>query len=156
MGLAQDACSLCLAIVERAKPSECVAFMSTGILDSITKITPNQFWSSEHPPSRFANGIALHLCLRSGEKAPGVKDYLNGLGFDFTKTEAREQLSATPGYLARLENSRTQVKCQYCGESNGKLMRCARCRSVLYCGAQCQRAHWEAHKKHCRKVKKKD
>ncbi len=31
-----------------------------------------------------------------------------------------------------------------------ELMRCGRCRSVAYCGKECQRAHWKQHKGACK------
>ena len=39
--------------------------------------------------------------------------------------------------------------CAGCGERAAGLKLCARCRGVQYCGAECQRAHWRAHKKTC-------
>jgi hypothetical protein len=28
--------------------------------------------------------------------------------------------------------------------------RCSRCKSVCYCSQECQRSHWNSHKKDCR------
>ena len=41
--------------------------------------------------------------------------------------------------------------CSVCG-SLGKTNSCSRCRSVIYCGAACQRADWPTHKKACKKL----
>ena len=40
--------------------------------------------------------------------------------------------------------------CAACGRKAEHLLRCARCKSVWYCGAECQRASWGGHKKACR------
>ena len=53
------------------------------------------------------------------------------------------------------------VACAHCGkagpvaDSAGAAghKRCARCRSVHYCGPDCQKAHWPAHKTACAPVK---
>jgi len=39
--------------------------------------------------------------------------------------------------------------CAHCGNTKGKLFNCSRCRSVGYCNAECQRAHWHTHKQVC-------
>ena len=40
--------------------------------------------------------------------------------------------------------------CSYCSRSSiRKLKKCAGCRGVVYCGKECQRAHWEEHKVEC-------
>jgi hypothetical protein len=36
--------------------------------------------------------------------------------------------------------------------SSGKLMECTRCRSVRYCGKDCQKADWPAHKPTCKRL----
>jgi len=33
---------------------------------------------------------------------------------------------------------------------NDAQLTCSRCRSVVYCRAECQKEHWKAHKEHCK------
>ncbi|XP_065911531.1 uncharacterized protein [Dysidea avara] len=40
-------------------------------------------------------------------------------------------------------------KCSYCGQSAVDLKKCSRCRSVQYCGRDCQKKHWTSHKPDC-------
>jgi hypothetical protein len=35
------------------------------------------------------------------------------------------------------------------GNEQTKLLRCARCKAVRYCGPDCQRAHWRTHRREC-------
>jgi len=39
--------------------------------------------------------------------------------------------------------------CAHCGRQGVALKRCMRCKEVSYCGAECQKAGWKAHKKTC-------
>ncbi|RPA79985.1 hypothetical protein BJ508DRAFT_377369 [Ascobolus immersus RN42] len=39
--------------------------------------------------------------------------------------------------------------CGSCGRPDDKLLRCGRCRAIWYCGRECQRSHWKAHKQVC-------
>ncbi|KAF9285292.1 hypothetical protein BGZ68_003981 [Mortierella alpina] len=45
------------------------------------------------------------------------------------------------------------TKCGHCAKtemaSGGKLKRCAKCKSALYCSRECQTSHWKVHKKVC-------
>jgi len=46
-----------------------------------------------------------------------------------------------------------QFVCDYCGKhSNAKLSACSRCKFTFYCGRECQRAAWPAHKADCGKA----
>ena len=40
-------------------------------------------------------------------------------------------------------------KCEQCESTDKKLSRCARCHIVMYCGLECQKAHWPTHKLVC-------
>ncbi|KAF9534059.1 hypothetical protein CPB83DRAFT_805144 [Crepidotus variabilis] len=41
--------------------------------------------------------------------------------------------------------------CAKCGIHKMSLQKCGRCKSTLYCGAECQRSHWPSHKPTCRR-----
>ena len=41
-------------------------------------------------------------------------------------------------------------KCAVCGVESSVLQRCSRCKGTFYCGRECQRADWKAHKLKCR------
>jgi hypothetical protein len=44
-----------------------------------------------------------------------------------------------------------QAELQRAGQPGVRLQMCSRCKPVRYCGPQCQRAHWRAHKADCGK-----
>ena len=39
--------------------------------------------------------------------------------------------------------------CGYCEQACRKVLRCSKCKSVAYCGTDCQRKAWPNHKKRC-------
>jgi len=43
--------------------------------------------------------------------------------------------------------------CGSCGCDTKKLMQCSQCHNVFYCDANCQRAHWAAHRQDCKREK---
>ena len=57
-----------------------------------------------------------------------------------------------PDVLPDEEKSKKIVKCRRCRKET-KLMKCAVCESVWYCGAQCQKEDWKRHKQFCGKKK---
>ena len=45
--------------------------------------------------------------------------------------------------------------CAYCGkvaEKGSTFSKCARCKTVAYCDADCQKAHWSRHKRECKEL----
>lgn len=48
-----------------------------------------------------------------------------------------------------------EKKCAVCGVKKSKekrLLKCAKCTSVRYCGVGCQRLHWSEHKPRCKEI----
>jgi hypothetical protein len=50
---------------------------------------------------------------------------------------------------AALQPETATAACGLCGESQGPLSACGRCRSVRYCSPACQKADWRRHKRDC-------
>ena len=54
----------------------------------------------------------------------------------------------------KLPSARSTEMCAFCEESPQRatltLSRCSRCKQVVYCSAECQKAHWKLHKKGCK------
>ena len=48
------------------------------------------------------------------------------------------------------EAPRGSEKCCVCGKSDVSVKKCGRCKSVAYCGTDCQRKDWSQHKTVCR------
>ena len=44
-----------------------------------------------------------------------------------------------------------EKQCASCGATS-KLKSCSACKSVWYCGAECQRQHWKEHKVACKQA----
>jgi hypothetical protein len=45
------------------------------------------------------------------------------------------------------------IECSSPGCSGAGLLRCTACEQARYCGQQCQRAHWKAHKTDCKRLR---
>jgi len=61
------------------------------------------------------------------------------------------QMSATDVLAAATDADKS---CASCGKTGDGLKRCTACKSVWYCGVQCQIDHRKAHKKECKRIKK--
>ncbi|KAG1719242.1 uncharacterized protein EDB91DRAFT_1181778 [Suillus paluster] len=60
-----------------------------------------------------------------------------------------------PSMVVLLLSSGKGHRCDFClcsGASGVRLARCSGCASYWYCGPQCQTAHWESHKKFCKRL----
>ncbi|KAI9002191.1 hypothetical protein DFJ74DRAFT_775422 [Hyaloraphidium curvatum] len=60
-----------------------------------------------------------------------------------------EDASAVGDLADRDTEGNIADSCDRCGDEAGALLRCGRCRVARYCGAECQRAAWAAHKDAC-------
>jgi hypothetical protein len=57
------------------------------------------------------------------------------------------------GAAAQASYEQIAETCAACGKK-GKVLRCARCKSVGYCGKACQTSAWGDHKKECKRISK--
>merc|ERR1740121_512720 len=65
------------------------------------------------------------------------------------KERSTSSLSLSSDDTGRYSNSTNPVRCASCGKDNGRLERCARCKSVLFCSHACQKKAWKWHKADC-------
>lgn len=71
--------------------------------------------------------------------------YLDAVGVQFSKMmEMMEK-----GETFKDITAERVWECYRCGKG-GELMRCARCKKVLYCSSECQKADWRGHKLECK------
>jgi len=75
--------------------------------------------------------------------------------------EIRNELEAIAMLLHVMEPDveyEAKKPCGYCGKSDSSedLMQCSRCRGILYCSKDCQKAHWHDHKKCCTPTSKSE
>eukprot|EP01006_Ploeotia_vitrea_P008003 TRINITY_DN18822_c0_g1_i1.p1 TRINITY_DN18822_c0_g1~~TRINITY_DN18822_c0_g1_i1.p1 ORF type:complete len:140 (+),score=31.84 TRINITY_DN18822_c0_g1_i1:274-693(+) len=59
---------------------------------------------------------------------------------DPTKAAPSKSKKGKPGY------------CDACDKFCEKILRCEGCKAAHYCGRECQKADWKAHKKECKKM----
>mmetsp|Transcript_12518 Transcript_12518/g.31524 ORF Transcript_12518/g.31524 Transcript_12518/m.31524 type:complete len:371 (+) Transcript_12518:630-1742(+) len=108
--------------------------------------------------SQQRSDVAEFLCKHSSNSL----DVADGSGTTIRKM----MCSALPGpnkvmsvlkkHAANQEQSKTIARnqCENCGKK-GKLMKCSRCFSVVYCGKECQNSHWTSqHKKECKRLRR--
>lgn len=68
--------------------------------------------------------------------------------------ENKCKIRANDGFgYQRLDSARPFIPAKSCGACKYQypvMKRCAQCRNIYYCSAECQEAHWNEHKLHCR------
>ena len=70
-------------------------------------------------------------------------------------SEAVKRESTAPARQEVVVDPPKSHQCNHCckiGEEHGQLQRCAKCRSVWYCSARCQKSHWPEHKVLCQAI----
>ena len=64
-----------------------------------------------------------------------------------------DMLGQGGGAEAQKKYEQMAETCAECGKK-GKVLRCGKCKSVAYCGKECQTSAWAAHKKECKRLTK--
>ncbi|TFK56273.1 hypothetical protein OE88DRAFT_1673573 [Heliocybe sulcata] len=76
----------------------------------------------------------------------GLLERLEGLSFSNTDPAAKRKWGR-PGICI---STASLYRCSACGITSAMLRKCSRCGKAWYCGKDCQRSHWSAHKAECR------
>lgn len=72
------------------------------------------------------------------------------------ETFAWMESMGSPPQVFRLDDPTAEARaCAGCQATDKPLQKCAACSAVLYCGRECQRAHWRQHKQHCRQARER-
>jgi hypothetical protein len=133
------------------------AALEAGLLDALAHRLGPQGTADER-----ALASSMVRCLEAvltGLAASGAEGASLRLG-QLREAMAQCQLVGDEQFMARVdamlaERQSTAGACAACGARAGqpgvRLQMCSRCKRVRYCGPQCQRAHWRAHKAQCGK-----
>ena len=89
--------------------------------------------------------VMLEAAIRANQAVPGSPAALR---LEQEQREAGERAAAE----AEGKEAAKSYTCGVCGAGLAK-MTCGGCGTVRYCGPECQRAHWPAHKSRCRELK---
>jgi len=105
---------------------------------------------------RFAAGPSTAYDLQRRWVRSGTFDALVRLTTDFTGVVSISR-TATPGSPYNLRDPSARCRREGCDRSRAPdgmpLKTCARCRSVMYCSPDCQKADWKRHRGDCRLLK---
>lgn len=99
--------------------------------------------SSSSPPPAPAGGSSLYSSL-SIEK---LKSEVASRRIEASGLSSQADLISALEAYDREQPLALSRACGACGAAAG--LRCARCRSIAYCSAACQRSHWTSHKRTC-------
>ncbi len=125
-----------IEIVKILVPSEEGAQLLRYILRlNSTKIVPS-VWQKKHLPL--------------GKNSPWLATFISPLYVDCPNDVEDLDRGVLPN-VAHKVNVEGRF-CAACSKSTQNLKRCSRCRAVIYCSVDCQRAHWTQHKITCSKL----
>ncbi|KAJ1495319.1 hypothetical protein T484DRAFT_1762975 [Baffinella frigidus] len=99
-------------------------------------------------PSTGTFGAASEITPDDLSEVTGLVERLSLLGAASNLNSDGGTGGALGGALAP-KTFASEASCAHCGKQGGEFQRCSRCKQACYCGAECQRAGWKAHKKTC-------
>lgn len=93
-------------------------------------------------------------------KTPSGGSAIDGTGSqDADRKAGREKgghQASTSDAVRGGQSGESRETCSHCGAAASddvKLKACSQCRSVQYCGQECQSKHWRSHKRACRALR---
>lgn len=88
-------------------------------------------------------------CLPSGIRCDIQDNKGRCVFLESPATAGEVVLCNTPVSYALLQSD-MERRCSYCCVKSAALLRCGRCRCVMYCNAHCQKQGWKQHKAECK------
>ncbi|KAK7707763.1 hypothetical protein SLS63_013683 [Diaporthe eres] len=129
--------------------------LNAGLCDKLFKdfrSKENTFWI---PDRKMYTVILAAMVMESGAKiSDDNMQHLREIVPRIHSSPGRAQfLAAVEHYKPETPRTFCELSCYHCGKIEAdlgkKLSRCARCKVASYCGQDCQKAHWKAHKPSC-------
>ena len=81
------------------------------------------------------------------ERSTQIFDYWLFKQYMIFEQEHRGHITSEQAHRKIVNSVQALGKCAHC--SNLGNLRCGKCKQVHYCGRECQRQHWAAHKQEC-------
>jgi hypothetical protein len=138
-------------------PQQMEAAFEAGLLDVLAHCLGPQADADEREvASSTVHCLATKLSALAASGDEGASLRLGQLRAAMAQCQlvGGEQLRARAMAIKAEEHSAASI-CAQCsaraGQPGVRLQMCSRCKLVRYCGPQCQRAHWRAHKAQCSK-----
>ena len=138
----------------RAEPRRIIAHLAArGFPEEWTAPVVPRSLASHNRGSLVIMTAVGDLPPRQGEQMP--PDFQQSLiTTDVRDIREKKALLAETSVIgtSHVRSSKDRHQCAHCGKAdNGTLKKCTACSQVLYCGRECQKAHWPAHKTECKK-----
>lgn len=107
--------------------------------------------SLEKMPWLDEDQAALFSALRNNAEATETTALADAIAMFSTRgSEMPKAVLVTDAAL--LAHIRETTKCCACDTTRQSLSRCVKCRAVTYCNRNCQKEHWDVHKKACARL----
>ena len=137
----------------RAEPRRIIAHLAArGFPEEWTAPVVPRSLASHNRGSLVIMTAVGDLPPRQGEQMP--PDFQQSLiTTDVRDIREKKALLAETSVIgtSHVRSSKDRHQCAHCGKADGTLKKCTACSQVLYCGRECQKAHWPAHKTECKK-----
>ena len=138
----------------RAEPRRIIAHLAArGFPEEWTAPRVPRFLASHDRGSLIIMAAVGDLPPRQGEQMP--PDFQQSLmTTDVRDIREKKALLSETSLIgtSHVRSSKDRHQCAHCGKADdGTLKKCTACSQVLYCGRECQKAHWKAHKSECKK-----
>jgi hypothetical protein len=102
-------------------------------------------WKELHEESEEARWQRFRRRFLSQEAKPDDNKALSKTVLKASKKQVKSTTNLTEGEMC--------ANCYVLEKTlHDKLLKCGQCRLIKYCSRECQREHWKAHKKQCKKV----